>query len=98
MVLLFQIGGIEHTNDWDIRISFTLRDGTIIGESQDDNDYRWADSFRTPIESGEDLQIINREQVATVTEIEVEVWPSEGNEPTNIKVQTEDIVKFYIGD
>lgn len=98
MVLLFQTGGIEHTNDWDIRIAFTLKDGTIIGEQDSDDDYRWSDSFTTPIEAAEDLQIIERNTILAVKEIEVEVWPSEGTAPDNIKVKVEDIVKFYIGD
>lgn len=98
MALLFQVGGIEHTNDWDIRISFTLRDGTVIGEQESDDDYRWSDSFSTPIEATEDLQVIDQDKILAIEEIEVEVWPSEGNEPDNIKLKIEDIVKFYIGD
>lgn len=89
-------GDLEHTNDWDWRISVVTYDGEVHGTytSVDPNDdYLWADTMTLPytVEPGD-----YESHFARWKFIHVEQFRNDDSDPVDVKVTIDDVAHIII--
>lgn len=99
---MFEIGWIEHTNDWDWWVGFELNDGTYIGDDdfrpfndeKDNEQLLFADIFKINVDE-EHYEFAESEDYYDNKEVTVEFFAG-SKEPDETKtIKVKDIAKVH---
>lgn len=91
------IGELEHTSDWDWRITITLDDGSQFGSLYDlpDDGYQWADTMKLPYTVEPNDYI---DGFARWTTVLIETFPtSDADDAIDVPVPIDRIATIQIG-